>query len=49
MLLQLTVLSWSAIVVLSKFFVPFFMLLPCFLDFYVGVGDFDIEGDLANV
>ena len=42
LLLQLTVLSRSEIVVLSKFLVEFFMLSSCFLDFSVSVGAFVI-------
>ena len=43
LLLQLTVLSRSAIVVQSKFFVAFFVLSRFLLDFSVGVGAFVIE------
>ena len=42
-LLQLIVLSQSAIIVYSKFLVAFFLLSRCFLDFSVGVGDFVTE------
>ena len=41
--LQLTVLSQSAIVVLSKFLVALFMLSRCFFYFSVGVGAFVIR------
>ena len=42
LLLQLTVLSRSAIVVKSKFLVAFFMLSCYFLEFSVSVGAFGI-------